>query len=101
MTQPLGHPEPEEDHKTVPLTVYLKDGHLVDPNTGGEKHVIGKATIRGTEVLMMLNDELPEGVMDAVAGTYGPVPMSLGFEPPVKLAIPKEPPALWDWHKHP
>lgn len=100
MTQPLG--DPAAGPKTVPLTVYLKNGHLVNPDEGGEKHVIGKAEVKGTEVTMMLNDELPEGVMDAVAGTYGPVPMSLGFEPPVVLPpYRREPPALWDWHKHP
>ena len=84
MTEPL---------KTVPLTVYLRNGHLVDPEEGGEKVVIGVADVVGGSAYLTLNSEIPVEVRDAVFGEratsyfsigLGPVGESVGFILPKK-----------------
>jgi len=80
---PMFGPEdrvPDFGTKTVPLTVYLKDGHMVDPGTeGAECHVIGKADIDGIVVSMTLMDRVPEAVMDSLIGMNSGAKFSIGF----------------------
>ena len=72
-----------EDHvidlgqKTVPLTVWIKDGHLVNPGQG-ERVVIGEADVDGTTVSMTLMDIIPDAVMDSLIGDSG-AKFSIGF----------------------
>ena len=63
----------------VPLTVWIKDGHLVNPREG-ERIVIGEAIIKGTQVEMILMDIIPDSVMDSLIGDSG-AKFSIGFDP--------------------
>lgn len=82
---PMFGPEdrvPDFGKKTVPLTVYLKDGHMVDPGTeGAERHVIGEADVDGTMVNMTLMDRVPDAVMDTLIGMDSGAKFSIGFHP--------------------
>jgi len=80
--------------KTVPLTVNIKDGHLVNPGEG-ERIVIGEATVDGTQVDLVLMDRIPDAVMDSLVGMSG-ARFSFAIEPD-----PEELPVLFekkDWY---
>jgi len=77
---PMFGPEdhiPDFGKKTVPLTIYLKDGHMVNPGEG-ERIVIGEADVDGTMVNMTLMDIIPDAVMDSLIGDSG-AKFSIGF----------------------
>jgi len=73
---------PDLGKKTVPLTVWVKDGHLVNPGLG-ERHVIGEADVDGTMIFVRLGDRIPDAVMDSLVGTDG-AKFSIGFDPNIE-----------------
>lgn len=73
--------------QTVPLTVYVLNGHLVDRDEGGERFVIGSATVQGSKCEMTLNDDVPVIVRDAIAGGPDHSEFSIGFLPNTEVGV--------------
>lgn len=73
--------------QTVPLTVYVRNGHLVDRDEGGERFVIGTADVQGTTVSMTLNDFIDDKVRDALASGPDGSEFNIGFIPGTEVGV--------------
>ena len=94
MTQPLGHPK-DEPSKTVPVAIYLKDGHMVESDEGGVRYEVGTATVTGAKVSMTLADQIPDAVMDVLVGSNEGAKFSLAFATPQDISFPVPPQGPW------
>lgn len=85
---------------TVPLTVYIRNGHMVDREEGGERFVIGEADIQGTTASMTLLNDVPSEILDAIQSSFdvpyftiafGPKNATLGFTPEEVAVVCRDP----------